>query len=160
MYVEKRKPKAWHDWNLRLQEFKEGDLILLYSLRKDKRKLTPRGLGPYVITTITSGGAARLETLDGQLMANFINGSRLRKYREPLTNEILEKLHIATNAKEKKKQIKAEVQTEAKLRSQKNRERRHYILCINSEASDKDYDPPILVNFNIYGIVLTFVIDS
>ena len=57
MYVEKRRQKVSHDRNLRLQEFKEGDLVLLYSLKKDKRKLTPRGLGPYVITTITNGGA-------------------------------------------------------------------------------------------------------
>ncbi|MCO5577321.1 hypothetical protein L7F22_031149 [Adiantum nelumboides] len=65
MYVEKRRRKAWHDKNLRVQEFKEGDLVLLYSLKKDKRKLTPRCLGPYVINTITNGGAIRLETLDG-----------------------------------------------------------------------------------------------
>ena len=36
MYVEKHRRKAWHDKNLRLQEFKEGDLVLLYSLKKDK----------------------------------------------------------------------------------------------------------------------------
>lgn len=47
------------------QELKiaRGDLVLLYSLKKDKRKLTPRGLGPYVINAITTGGAVRLETL-------------------------------------------------------------------------------------------------
>ena len=78
MYVEKRRQKAWQDKNLRLQEFKEGNLVLLYTLKRQKRKLTPRGLGPYVINTITSGGAVRLETLDGEQMANFINGSRLR----------------------------------------------------------------------------------
>ena len=31
MYVEKRRRKAWHDKNLRLQGFKEGDLVLLYT---------------------------------------------------------------------------------------------------------------------------------
>ena len=105
MYVEKHRRKAWHDRNLRLQEFKEGDLVLLYSLKKDKRNLTPRGLRPYGITTITNGGAVQLETLDGQLMVNFINMSRLRKYKEPLTDEILENLHAARNAKERQKQI-------------------------------------------------------
>ena len=75
MYVEKCRRKAWHDKNLQLQEFKEGDLVLLYSLKKDKRKLTPTKLGPYVIMTITNGGVVRLKTLDGQPMANFINGS-------------------------------------------------------------------------------------
>ena len=67
--------------------------------------------------TITNGGAVRLETLDGQPMANFINGSQLRKYKEPLTNEILEKLHTGKNAKEQKEQIKAEAQVEARLRA-------------------------------------------
>ena len=57
MYVEKRRRKAWHDKNLRFQEFKEGDLVLLYSLKKDRRELTPQGLGPHVIMTITNGGA-------------------------------------------------------------------------------------------------------
>ena len=106
MYVEKRRRKAWHDKNLRLQEFKEGDLVLLYTLKKAKRKLTPRGLGPYVINTITNGGAVRLETLDGQQMANFINGSRLRRYQEPLTEDILARLHAAKNEKERRHKLK------------------------------------------------------
>ena len=42
MYVEKRKCKAWHNKNLQLQEFKEGDLVLVYSLKKkDGKKCTP-----------------------------------------------------------------------------------------------------------------------
>lgn len=116
----KRRRKAWYDKNLRLQEFKEGDLVLLYTLKKDKRKLTPRGLGPYVIHTITNGGAVRLETLDGVQMTNFINGSRLRRYMGPLTDEILERSHAAKNAKERKAQMIAEAQAEACVRAQKN----------------------------------------
>ena len=68
-----------------------------------------------------------METLDGQPMANFINGSRLTKYNKPLTNEILERLHTAKNAKERKEQIKADAQAKARLRAQKNQERRRYI---------------------------------
>ena len=56
--------------------------------------------------TITNGGAVRLETLDGQPMANFINGSQLRKYNEPLTDENLERMHTAKIAKVKQEQIK------------------------------------------------------
>ena len=93
MYVEKRRQKAWYDKNRRMQEFKEGDLVLLYTLKKNKRKLMRRGLRLYVINTITNGGAVHLETLDGEQMTNFINGSRLRRYMKPLTNEILECLH-------------------------------------------------------------------
>ena len=68
----------------------------------------------------------------------------------------LERLHIAKNAKERQEQIKAE----ARLQAQKNQERRRYVQFINSVALDEDFDPPILVNFSIDGIVLTFFIDS
>ena len=160
MYVEKRRRKAWHDKNLRLQEFKEGDLVLLYTLKKAKRKLTSRGLGPYVINTITSGGAIRLETLDGHQMANFINGSRLRRYHEPLTEEILARLHAAKNEKERQAQLIAEAQMEAKLRAQKNRERRRYINCITTSCKEDDYDPPILIHLFVQGQQMTALIDS
>ena len=110
--------------------------------------------------TITNGGAVRLETLDGQPMANFINGSQLRKYNEPLTDEILERMHTTKNAKIRQEQIKEEAQAKARLCAQKNQERRRYVQCINSVASNEDLDPPILVNFIIDGIVLTFLIDS
>ena len=160
MYVEKRRRKAWHDKNLRLQEFKEGDLVLLYTLKKNKRKLTPRGLGPYVINTITNGGAVRLETLDGESMANFINGSRLRRYNEPLTDELLARLHAAQNEKERKAQMIAEAQAEAKARAQKNRERRRHIQCITTSSHDDDDDPPILINLWANGHSLTALIDS
>ena len=93
-------------------------------------------------------------------MANFINGSQLRKYNEPLTDEILERMHTAKNAKVMQEQIKEEAQAKARFHAQKNQERRHYIQYINSVASDENFDPPILVNFSIDGIILTFLIDS
>ena len=58
-------------------------------------------------------------------MANFINGRRLRKYSEPLTTKILKKLRAAQNAKEQKERVKIEAQAEAKLRAQKNQEKRY-----------------------------------
>ncbi|MCO5548049.1 hypothetical protein L7F22_001505 [Adiantum nelumboides] len=160
MYVEKRRRKAWYDKNLRVQEFKEGDLVLLYSLKKDKQKLTPRGIGPYVINTITNGGAVRLETLEGEQMANFINGSRLRRYHEPLTDEILERLHAAKNKKERNEQIKIEAQEEAKCRARKNRERKFHISCVSKGSGDGDGEPPLLVKLNVQGESLTFFLNS
>ena len=59
--------------------------MLLYTLKKHKRKLKKRGLGPFVINELTSSGEVRLETLDGAQMPNFINGSRLKKYEKLLT---------------------------------------------------------------------------
>ena len=64
MYAEKRRQKRWHDKNVHSKEFQHGDLVLLYTLKKQKRKLKMRGLGPFVINEITNGGAVRLETLD------------------------------------------------------------------------------------------------
>ena len=47
---------------------------------------------------ITSGGAVCLETLDGEPMANFINGSCLKRFHEPLTPKMLEKMHARLRA--------------------------------------------------------------
>ena len=52
-----------------------------------------RGLGHYLINEFCLSGAIRLKTLDGEIMANFINGRRIKKYEEPLTQEMLEKTH-------------------------------------------------------------------
>ena len=84
MYAEKRCRKQWHDQNIKAQRFKEGDLVLLYTLKKHKEKLKKRGLGPFVVNQLLSSGAVRLETLEGAEMPNFINGSRLKLYEEPL----------------------------------------------------------------------------
>ena len=35
----------------------------------------------------------QLETLDGEPMANYINGSRLKLYHEPLTLEMFDSMH-------------------------------------------------------------------
>ena len=69
-------------------------------------------------------------------------------------------MHTAKNAKIWQEQIKEEAQAKARLRAQKNRERRRYINTIKSVVSSVDSDPPILVNFKVDGIRLTFLIDS
>lgn len=58
-----------------------------------------RGLGPFVINDITSAGAIRLEILEEEPMANYINGSRLHIYNEPLTTCMLEMLHAGKRRK-------------------------------------------------------------
>ena len=75
MYAEKRHQKRWHDCNLRTKEFHKETLVLVYTLKQHKHKLKLRGLGPYVINSISSSGSVRLETLDGEPMANYIIGS-------------------------------------------------------------------------------------
>ena len=88
--------------------------MLLYTLKKQKRKLKMRGLGPFVINTLSTSGAVRLETLEGEQMTNFINGSCIKKYEEPLTQDILMRLCTAKKRKEALAQIKKEAQEEAK----------------------------------------------
>ena len=46
MYAEKRRRKQWFDKNLKDRNFAVGDLVLLYTLKKNRRKLKKRGLGP------------------------------------------------------------------------------------------------------------------
>ena len=100
MYAKKIRQKQWFDRHVKTGRFKEGDLVLLYTLKKHKRKLKMQGLGPYVLNTITPSGAVRLETLEGEQMANFINGSHLKKYEEPLTEDMLQRIHQARTRKE------------------------------------------------------------
>ena len=76
-------------------------------------KIKKCGLGPFVINELTSSGAVRLETLDGAQMPNFINGSRLKKYEEPLTEHMLQQLHHEKTYKEGKQRLKELVQQEA-----------------------------------------------
>ena len=99
IYAEKRRQKKWHDSNVKTGRFCEGDLVLLYTLKKHKRKLKMRGLGPFVINTLSTSGAVRLETLEGEQMTNFINGSRIKKYEEPLTQDMLMRLCTSKSAR-------------------------------------------------------------
>ena len=90
---------------------------MLYTLKKHKRKLKGRGLGPFVIAELQSSGAVRLEALDGEQMPNFINGSPLKKYEEPLTKEILQRLHSTRTVKEGQDLLKQQAQDKAKARA-------------------------------------------
>ena len=85
----------------------------MYTLKKQKHKLKLWGLGPFVINDITSAGAVRLETLDGEPMANHINGNQLQIYHELLMDSMLEHLHAAKRRKEAEEEIKQEAQREA-----------------------------------------------
>ena len=95
----KHRPKQWYDSNVRSKEFTKGDLVLAFTLKKHKRNLKMRGLGSFVINEITSGGAVHLETLEGDPMTSFINEGCLKRFHEPLTPKMLDKLHAAKNRK-------------------------------------------------------------
>lgn len=116
IYVEKQWQKRWHDTHVKTGRFWKGDLVLLYTMKTHKQKLKMRGLGPFVINELSSSGAVRLETLDGAPMANFINDSRLKKYEEPLMQDMLTQLHAAKKQREGLEMLKREAQEEARKR--------------------------------------------
>ena len=114
MYAKKCWRKQWFDKNLKERNFVVGDLVLLYTLKKNKPKLKKWGLRPYVIHSLLSSGAVKLATLDGEEMSTFINGSRLKKFYEPLTQPMLDQIHSAKTKKEALETLKLEAQEEAR----------------------------------------------
>ena len=130
--------------NLKDRNFAVGDLVLLYTLKKNKRKLKKQGLGPYVIHTILNSGAIKLATLDGEEMTTFINRSRLKKFYEPLTQGMLDQLHLAKTKKAALELLKQDAQAEAKQRKQKMKVQQVTRVCVVNR-SELDTIPPFLV---------------
>ena len=91
-----------------------------------------------MVSELTSSGAVRLETLDGAQMPNFINGSRLKKYEEPLTKEMLQQLHQAKTYKEGQTQLKEQAQREAQERRQMMKSWRHANIMALFEHGNED----------------------
>ena len=75
----------FHDSHVINKEFKLGDLVLVYTLKQFQAKFTKRGQGPYVISGLSTSGAVKLSTLDGEEMPNRISGCHVKKYYTPLT---------------------------------------------------------------------------
>ena len=78
MYAKKKRHKHFHDQYLKTKCFCRGDLVLLYTLKKHKRKLKLRRLGPFVDSDLIMNEEVWLETLDGEPMGNYINDSQLK----------------------------------------------------------------------------------
>lgn len=147
MYAEKRRQKRWHDKNLRTQEFHKGTLVLLYTLKKNKRKLKMQGLGLFVINDITADGAVRLEPMDSTLMASYSNGSCLQIYHEPLATEMLERLHASEQRKIAEEQLKQSAQQETRERAAKAKLWRLSIAAavLNKNNTEEEIQPPTLI---------------
>ena len=58
--------------------------MLLYDNKfmKHPGKLQMHWLGPYLINSITSRGAVKLQQLDGAMIPNLVDGNRLKPYRK------------------------------------------------------------------------------
>ena len=82
------------------------------------------GLGPNVINAFNTSRAIRLETLDGEPMANYINRSCLKNYEEPLINEMLQRIHVAKTCKQGLAQLKKQAKDEENAWVQRAKGRR------------------------------------
>lgn len=92
-----------------------------------------------------------LETLAGEVMANFMNGSRLKKYNEPLTENMLCQMHEACTRKEAQALLQQQAREEAKARAAKAKARRHTnVFCVHM-MHDEDYVDPfyIVLHFHL-----------
>ena len=104
-----------------------------------------RGLGPFVINSISPSGSIRLETLDGEPMANNINGSQLHVYNEPLTIDMLNRLHVVKNKKEAHQRMIQEAQEEAKERVWKLCNKHRYINKVKTFSHLPELVIPVAV---------------
>ena len=121
-----------------------------------------RGLGPFVINEISNGGAVRLETLDGEPMGTFINGSRLKHFHEPLTTEMLERMHAAKSRKLAIQQMKDQAIGESKIQEAKAKAKRRQISMVKKQGKeDEDYTEPLLVALGLSSphIICTAICD-
>ena len=73
-------------------------------------------MGPFVIHDLSSSGAVHLATIDGEPMTIWISGCRLKKYHDPLTQDMLQRLHTTKEQNKQKIEQKAQAQAEAKER--------------------------------------------
>ena len=117
MYAQKRRQKQFHDAHIINKDFQTGDLVLAYTLKQHTSKLKKRGMGPYAIDNLSSSGAIQLATLDGEPMSSWISGCRLKKYNEPMTEEMLQRLHATKERENQQELIKKNAHKEAQERA-------------------------------------------
>ncbi|MCO5588022.1 hypothetical protein L7F22_041976 [Adiantum nelumboides] len=75
IYAQKRNMKSFFDQHVINKEFVTKDYVLMYTLKQHSKKLQKRGNGPYVIHDISSSGAIKLATLEGEEMHINIDGN-------------------------------------------------------------------------------------
>ena len=79
-------------------------------------------MGPFVIKDISSSGAIKVATLEGGEMPNWISGCRIKKYEEPRTQEMLQKIHNAKALEKEQKRVIKEAKDEAQVRILKRKQ--------------------------------------
>ncbi|MCO5558467.1 hypothetical protein L7F22_012051 [Adiantum nelumboides] len=109
----------------KLDETRLRAVASIYAQKKNMIILGPTYSGPYVIHDISSSGAIKLATLEGEEMLNWISGCRLKKYNLPLTTDMLAKIYGAKERKNKVEETKAQAQEDAKLRILERKQKLH-----------------------------------
>ena len=89
MTIEKQRRKQWYNRQLKDKNIQEGDMVLLFVVRDKKQKLKYTGMGPYSICDITPQRTVCVKTLDGIKTFRFLNGSKFKRYYNPLTIETI-----------------------------------------------------------------------
>ena len=97
-----------------------------------------------MIEEISSSGAVKLLTLDGETMSNWISGCRIKKYKLPLTNDMLERMHAAKNRKEAAEVQKAKAQAKAKERIKRIKQHWAMIAAIIPQEHDTEAQHPYI----------------
>ena len=82
--LQKAREKYWLDQKIRLEVFKEKELVFLYDNQFvcHPGKFHKHWWGPYIVKEITDGGAVHLAMLRRDYLPGYVNGSRLKPYRD------------------------------------------------------------------------------
>ena len=155
MIVEKQRRKQWYDRQLKDKNIHERDMVLLFGVRNKKRKLKYTSMGPYQICEITPQGTVCVETLDGVETTGILNGSKFKRYHNPLTIEIIQVEWDKQTTKEKElKRIKDAIQ-EGKDREAKHKLRKQktnvWIYEVLMRKTHEDHPAPIRSQIELQG---------
>ena len=92
-------------------------------------------------------------------MTAFINGSRLKKFYEPLTQEMLDQLHAAKTKNQALALLKQDAQDEAKKWKHRMRVKQDTRVCVVNQ-SDLDTTSPFLVRLQLINYQTTCEADA
>lgn len=82
-------------------------------------------------------------------MGTFINGSRLKRFHELLTKDMLERMHATKSKKLALQLMKDDAREEAPIIAKKIKARRKQVSMVNINIEEDDYTAPLLVDIRI-----------
>ncbi|MCO5547464.1 hypothetical protein L7F22_000914 [Adiantum nelumboides] len=83
--VVQHRRKYWHDGKIKVREFKQGDLVLLYQSKLGPKipNLKIAWFGPYEVDWVFSNGTVHLKDLSGLILPGVYNGAKIKLYYSP-----------------------------------------------------------------------------